>query len=70
MDEVLQKLENELIQDDKDYKLTVRQKEQWIKYAISKEYPGGMPSEDQAEKKKKLQETNNSRLAFVFHVHI
>ncbi len=31
VDEVLQKLENELIQDDKHYKLTVRQNEQWIK---------------------------------------
>ena len=69
VDEVLQTLEDELIRDDKDYKLTVRQKEQWIKYAITKEYPGGMPWEDQAEKKKKLQAANNSRLAFVFHVH-
>jgi len=45
------------------------QKEQWIKYAVTKEYPGGMPWEDQAEKKKKLQAANNARLAFVFHVH-
>jgi hypothetical protein len=69
MDEVLQKLEDKLIHDDKDNKLTVRQKENWIKYAITKEYPGGMPSEDQAETKKKKQGSNNSRLAFVFHVH-
>jgi len=69
VDEVLQKLEDELIHDDKDYKLTVRQKGHWIKYAITKEYPGGMPWEDQAEKKKKLQAANNSRLGFVFHVH-
>ena len=69
VDEVLQTLEDELIRDDKDYKLTVRQKEQWIKYAITKEYPGGMPWEDQAEKKKKPQAATNSRLAFVFHVH-
>lgn len=69
VDEVLQNLEDELIRDDKDYKLTVRQKEQWIKYAVTKEYPGGMPWEDQAEKKKKLQAANNARLAFVFHVH-
>jgi hypothetical protein len=69
VDEVLQKLEDELIHEDKDYKLTVRQKEHWIKYAITKEYPGGMPWEDQAEKKKKLQAANNSRLGFVFHVH-
>ncbi len=71
MDEVLQNLEDELIHDhdDKDYKLTVRQKENWIKYAITKEYPGGIPWEDQAEKKKKQQASNNSCLAFVFHVH-
>jgi hypothetical protein len=69
VDEVLQKLEDEVIHDDKDYKLTVRQKENWIKYAIMKEYPGGMPWEDQAEKKKKKQGSNSSRLAFVFHVH-
>jgi hypothetical protein len=69
VDEVLQKLEDELIHNDKEYKLTVRQKENWIKYTITKEYPGGMPWEDQAEKKKKKQGSNNSRLAFVFHVH-
>ncbi len=69
VDGVLQKLEDELIQEDQDYKLTGRQKEQWIKYAVTKEYPGGMPWEDQAEKKKKLQAANNARLAFVFHVH-
>jgi hypothetical protein len=69
VDEVLQSLEKELIQNDKDYKLTVRQKEAWIKYTITKEYPGGMPWEDQAEKKKKKQSLNNTRLAIVFHVH-
>ncbi len=30
MDEVLQKLEEELIKDDKEYKLTTRQKDKWI----------------------------------------
>ena len=53
VDKVLQKLEDELIRDDKDYKLTVRQKENWIKYAITKGYPGGMPWEDQAEKRRR-----------------
>jgi hypothetical protein len=43
MEKVLQSLEKELIQNDKDYKLTVQQKETWIKYTIMKEYPGGMP---------------------------
>jgi hypothetical protein len=34
--EVLQSLEEELIQNDKDYKLTVQQKETWIKYAVQR----------------------------------
>jgi hypothetical protein len=63
MEEVLQKLEDILIYINKDYKLTVRQQENWIKHAITKEYPGGMPWEDQAEKKKNKQGSNNSRLA-------
>ncbi len=42
LDKVLSVLEQDLIRSDSDYKLTVRQKEQWIKYAITKEYPGGM----------------------------
>ena len=58
VDEVLQKLEDELIQ-----------KEYWIRYAITKEYPGGMLWEDQTEKKKKKQSSNNAQLAFIFHVH-
>ncbi len=69
MDEVLQKLEEELIKENKEYKLTARQKDKWIKYTITKEYPAGMPWEDQEEKKKKKQGSNNSCLAFVFHVH-
>ena len=69
VDQVLQKLEEELIEGDKEYSLTPSQRENWIKYAITREYPGGMPWEDQTEKKKKKQVPNNSRLAFVFHVH-
>ena len=69
VDEVLQKLEDKLIHDNKDYKLTARQKENWIRYAITKEYPGGMPWEDQVEKKKKKQSSNNAWLAFIFHGH-
>jgi hypothetical protein len=54
---------------DKDYKIPLGQKGKWIKYAITKEYPGGIPWEDQEEKKKKKQGSNSSRLAFIFHVH-
>jgi hypothetical protein len=39
------------------------------KVRVTQEYPGGMPWEDQAEKKKKKQAPNNLRLAFVFHIH-
>jgi hypothetical protein len=69
MDVVLQELEAELIKNNKDYKIPVGQKGKWIKYAITKKYPGGMPWEDQEEKKKKKQGSNGSRLAFIFHVH-
>ncbi len=60
VDKVLQKLEAELIKKDKDYKIPVGQKGKWIKYAVTKEYPGGMPWEDKEEKKKKKQGSNSS----------
>jgi hypothetical protein len=63
VDVVLQELEAELIKNDKDYKIPVGQKGKWIKYAITKEYPGGMPWEDQEEKKKKKKGYNSSLLA-------
>ena len=69
MDKVLQELEAELKKNDKDYKLPVGQKGKWINYAITKEYPGSMPWEDQEDKKKKKQGSNSSRLVFIFHVH-
>jgi hypothetical protein len=69
LDVVLQELETELIKNYKEYKIPVGQKGKWIKYAITKEYPGGMPWEDQEEKKKKKQGSNGSGLAFIFHVH-
>jgi hypothetical protein len=69
VDKMLQELEAELIKNNKDYKVPVRQKGKWIKYAITKEYPGGMPWEDQEKKKKKKQGSNSSGLAFIFHVH-
>jgi hypothetical protein len=55
VDVVLQELEAELIKNDKGYNIPVGQKGKWIKYEITKEYPGGMPWEDQEEKKKKKQ---------------
>jgi len=69
VDKVLQGLEADLIENDKDYKAPIGQKGKWIQYAITKEYPGGMPWEDHEDKKKKKQGFNSARLAFVFHVH-
>jgi hypothetical protein len=69
VDKVLQELEAELIKNDKDYKVPIKQKGKWMQYAITKEYPGGMPWEDQDEKKKKKQGSNSLRLAFIFHIH-
>jgi hypothetical protein len=70
VDTVLQRLEADLLGNDKDYKVPIGQKGKWIQYyAITKEYPGGMPWEDQEDKKKKKQISNSAWLAFVFHVH-
>ncbi len=63
VDEVLQKLEDELIHDDKDYKLTVRQKEHWIKNAITKEYPGGMPWALGGSSEKEEEATSSKQLS-------
>jgi hypothetical protein len=52
VDKVLQEREVELIKNDKDYKVPVRQKGKWIKYAITKEYPGSMPWEDRRRRNK------------------
>jgi hypothetical protein len=51
-----------LLQTDSEYKLTKDQRQNWIKYAATREFPPGMPWED-AEEKKKKQGKNNARLA-------
>ncbi len=54
LDKVLSELEQDLIKTDSDYKLTNDQRQNWIDYAITREFPlGGMPWEDAEEKKKK-----------------
>jgi hypothetical protein len=52
----------------KDYKLTRSQSKKWIWYAVVREFPAGMPWEG-AEEKQQKQGTNNTRLAYVLHVH-
>jgi hypothetical protein len=48
--------------------LTKDQRQNWINYAVTKEFPPGMPWED-AEEKKKKQGGNNARLAYVLQVY-
>jgi hypothetical protein len=65
---VLVNVEITLLNTDSEYKLTKEQQKNWIKYAVVKEFPLGMPWED-AEEKKKKQGSNNARLAYVLQVH-
>jgi len=65
---VLSELEQDLIRTDSDYKLTKDQRQNWIDYAITREFPKGMSWED-AEEKKKKQGGNNARLAYVLQVY-
>ena len=68
MNTVLTELETTLLNTASEYKLTKEQQNNWIKYAVVKEFPPGMPWED-AEEKKKKQGTNNARLAYVLQVY-
>jgi hypothetical protein len=65
----LQQIEQRLISDNNaECKFPQRCISKWLKYAVVSEYPAGMPWEG-AEEKKKKQGTNNTCLAFIFHVH-
>jgi hypothetical protein len=68
LDKELASLESTLLVTDRDYKPTRTQQENWIKYAVIKEFPAGMPWED-AEEEKKKQGNNNARLTYVLQVH-
>jgi len=68
-DEELKAVELRLVQDNNaEYRFSQRRLSQWIKYAVVREFPAGMPWEGAEEKKQKLG-TNNARLAYVLHVH-
>jgi hypothetical protein len=43
LDKVLVDLESTLLQTDSKYKLTKDQRQNWIKYAVTREFPPGMP---------------------------
>ncbi len=68
LDEVLTGLETSLLNTDSEYKLTKDQHQNWIRYAVTREYPPGMPWED-VEEKKKMQGNNNAQLAYVLQVY-
>ncbi len=53
LDKVLSELEWTLLQTDSEYKPTKDQRQNWINYAVNREFPLGMPWEDAEEKKKK-----------------
>jgi hypothetical protein len=68
LDKVLVDLECTLLDTDSEYKLSKDQHQNWIKYAVTKEFPPGMPWED-AEEKKKKQGNNNARLVYILQVY-
>jgi hypothetical protein len=68
MDEELKAIEKKLLLTDKNYKLTREQSKNWIRYAVVKDFPAGMPWEG-LDKKKQKQGTRKGRLAYVLHVH-
>ncbi len=68
LDVELTKIEQTLLTTDSTYKLTKEQSKNWIRYAVVRDYPMGMPWEGIKEKKQK-QGTTNAQLAYVLHVH-
>ncbi len=59
LNKVLVDLECMLLETDSKYKLTKDQCNNWIKYAVTKQFSPEMPWEDAEEKKKKKQGKNN-----------
>jgi hypothetical protein len=55
-------------ENNAEYKYPQRQLSQWLKYAVVREFPAGMPWEG-AEEKKQKQGTNNACLVYVLHVY-
>jgi hypothetical protein len=68
LSKVLVDLKCTLLETGSEYELTKDQRNNWIKYAVTKEFPPGMPWED-AEEKKKKQGNNNTRLAYILQVY-
>ncbi len=68
MDEELKVLERKLLLTDKNYKIMKEQSKNWVKYAVVRVFPVGMPWEGTEEKKQK-QGTTNARLAYILHMY-
>jgi hypothetical protein len=68
IDKKLKRIKQILLLTNKDYKLTREQSNNWMRYAVMKEFLAGMPWEGFEEKKQK-QGTSISRLAYGLHVH-
>ncbi len=68
LDVELTKIKQTLLTTDGTYKLTKEQSKNWIRYAMLRDYPMGMPWEGIEEKKQK-RGTTNAQLAYVLHVH-
>jgi hypothetical protein len=66
IDEKLKQIEQRLISDNNaEYKYPQRCVSKWLKYAVVREFPAGMPWEG-AEEKKQKQVTNKARLRLFF----
>jgi hypothetical protein len=68
LDKKLMEIEQDLLTTDTAYKLTREQSKNWIRFAVVREYPMGMPWEGIEEKKQK-QGTTSACLACGLHVH-
>jgi hypothetical protein len=68
MDAELEELEKEELNDPKS-PVNHFNKREWVKYAITKEYPPGMPWEGTKEKKQKLG-TSGKRLVYIIQVYL
>ena len=62
LDKELKNIKQILLKNDKEYKLTREQSNNWIRYAVMRDFPAGMPWEG-TEGKKQKQGTSNARLA-------
>jgi hypothetical protein len=62
LDEELKNIKQILLKKDKEYKLTREQSNNWIRYALMRDFPVGMPWEGTEEIKQK-QGTSNARFA-------